>query len=272
VRSLRRERRREEATAIAALRRPGWDDWALNAVAASQPEVVEAFAAAAADVREAQAAAIEGRDGPDIRAALRDLRERSAELVRLAEDALAAAGRQPAVSELTARLTATATNEVAVAQLRVGVLGSGDTSPKDLFGDVEPAASPPRRTRRAAGTAATEHRPEKTRATTKKRGTRGERRDAEATRRAREERAERARREAALEEAQRRHAAAIEARERAAADAAAARDALARARAAVAHAEAAVAAAERELAAADEAVAAATRRVDDARLALEGSG
>ena len=271
MRSLRRERRREEATAIAALRRPGWDDWALNAVAASQPEVVEAFAAAAADVREAQAAAIEGRDGPDIRAALRDLRERSAELVRLAEDALAAAGRQPAVSELTARLTRIATNEVAVAQLRVGVLGSGDTSPKDLFGDVEPAASPPRRTRRAAGTAATEHRPEKTRAT-KKRGTRGERRDAEATRRAREERAERERREAALEEAQRRHAAAIEARERAAADAAAARDALARARAAVADAEAAVAAAERELAAADEAVAAATRRVDDARLALEGSG
>ena len=74
VKALRRDKRRDEATAVAALRRPGWDDWALNAVAASDADVVAGFADAAADVRAAQAAAIEGRDGPDIRVALRDLR------------------------------------------------------------------------------------------------------------------------------------------------------------------------------------------------------
>src|SRR3954469_6874462 len=75
VKSLRKDKQREEATAVAALRRPGWDEWSLNTVAASDADVVAGFVAAAADVRDAQAAAIEGRDGPDIRAALRDLRD-----------------------------------------------------------------------------------------------------------------------------------------------------------------------------------------------------
>ena len=48
VKALRREKRREEATAVAALRRPGWDDWALNVVAAEQPPTVDAFTGAAA--------------------------------------------------------------------------------------------------------------------------------------------------------------------------------------------------------------------------------
>ena len=44
VKGLRREKRRDDATALAALRRPGWDDWALNAVAASDAAVVAGFA------------------------------------------------------------------------------------------------------------------------------------------------------------------------------------------------------------------------------------
>ena len=47
------------------------------------------------DVREAQAAAIEGRDGPDVREAMKTLRERSAELDRPG-DRRARAGRPPA--------------------------------------------------------------------------------------------------------------------------------------------------------------------------------
>ena len=87
VKALRKDKARDDATAVAALRRPGWDDWSLNTVATSDPDVVAGFIDAAAQVRDAQAAAIEGRDGPDIRTALRDLRDRSADLVRLADTA-----------------------------------------------------------------------------------------------------------------------------------------------------------------------------------------
>ena len=48
MKALRREKRRDEATAVAALRRPGWDDWALNVVATEQPPTVDAFTGAAA--------------------------------------------------------------------------------------------------------------------------------------------------------------------------------------------------------------------------------
>ena len=142
AKALRREKRRDEATAVAALRRPGWDDWALNVVAAEQPETVDAFTRAAGDVRDAQAAAIEGRDGPDIREALKTLRERSGELVALATDALGRVGREPGPGELNARLSEVAGSETGAAQLRAGILGSGDAAPQDLFADLEPASHP----------------------------------------------------------------------------------------------------------------------------------
>ena len=153
AKALRREKQREEATAVAALRRPGWDDWALNAVAAEQPETVDAFTRAAGDVRDAQAAAIEGREGPDIREALRTLRERSGELVALATDVLGRVGRQPGPGELNARLSEVAGSETGAAQLRAGILGSGDVAPQDLFADLEPSSRPaprPKPAKRAA--------------------------------------------------------------------------------------------------------------------------
>ena len=155
AKALRKEKQRDEATAVAALRRPGWDDWALNVVATEQAPTVEAFTGAGADVREAQAAAIEGRDGPDIREALRTMRDRSAELVALATEVLGRAGREPGPGELSARLSEVANSDQAAAQLRAGVLGSGDTAPEDLFAGLEPAEHPsPKRTpapRAAAG-------------------------------------------------------------------------------------------------------------------------
>ena len=142
VKALRREKRRDEATAVAALRRPGWDDWALNIVATEHAPTVDAFTGAARDVREAQAAAIEGRDGPDVREAMKTLRERSAELIALATDVLGRVGRQPGPGELNARLTEVAGSETAAAQLRAAILGSGDAAPDDVFADLEPAAAP----------------------------------------------------------------------------------------------------------------------------------
>lgn len=206
-------------------------------------------------MRDAQAAAIEGRDGPDIRTALRDLRERSAELVRLAEAALAGAGRQPAAGEINARLSQVATNDVAVEQLRAGILGSGDTAPKDLFGGIEPAAPAPRKAAKPA--------------TPKKAAPAKEpaaKQDAAA------ERAEQQRRKEALVEANRRHAAAVKARHRAEAEVAKAETAVERARAALASAEETLAAAQAELASAVAAAGEAERDVDAARLAVQGTG
>jgi hypothetical protein len=269
VKGLRRDKRRDDATALAALRRPGWDDWALNAVAGSDPEVVAGFAAAAADVREAQAAAIEGRDGPDIRTALKELRDHSAQLVRLAEGALGGAGRQPGAGEINTRLSQVATNDVAVAQLLSGILGSGDTAPKDLFGGLEPAAEPARRTttKRLAkptsskgqaasgsespGASATPAEPEV---------------DAAAERAAR---AERERRQAVLADANREHGAAVKARRRVEAEVDRAAAGVDKARAALEQAEAALDAAQAELEAAVTATDAAAGRVEEARAALD---
>ena len=130
---------------LAALRRPGWDDWALNVVATEHAPTVDAFTGAARDVREAQAAAIEGRDGPDVREAMNSLRERSAELIGLATDVLGRQGRQPGPGELNARLTEVAGSETAAAQLRAAILGSGDAAPDDVFAGLEPASAPARR-------------------------------------------------------------------------------------------------------------------------------
>ena len=77
VKELRHAKERDEAALVAALRKPDWTDWALNVVAAEHTDAVDEFATAAGDVRDAQSAAIEGRDGPDVRAALRALRERT---------------------------------------------------------------------------------------------------------------------------------------------------------------------------------------------------
>ncbi|MET0144933.1 MAG: hypothetical protein ABW328_09130 [Ilumatobacteraceae bacterium] len=145
---LRKEKRREEASAIAALRRPGWVDWALNVVATESAPTVTAFADAAAAVRDAQAAAIEGRDGPDVRSSLRDLRDSSAALVGLAGDVLGRVDRTPTAGEINGRLSEVAASTAAVEQLRAGVLGSGEDTAADLFAGLQP--SPGRQPRPAS--------------------------------------------------------------------------------------------------------------------------
>lgn len=144
AKALRAEKRRDEATVVAALRRPGWDDYALNVVAAEQPDTVGSFTDAAAAVRDAQAAAIEGRDGPDIRASLRELRDTSAELIRLAGEVLGRVGRQPGGGEINARLSEIAASATAGDTLRAGVLGSGGDGADELFAGLQPTARAPK--------------------------------------------------------------------------------------------------------------------------------
>jgi hypothetical protein len=163
VKELRRAKERDEATLVAALRRPDWTDWALNVVAAERHEVVDGFASAAGEVRDAQTAAIEGRVGSDVRTVLRTLRDRTADLIREAAVVLDRAGRAPGSAELTARLSEIAGNAAATEQLRMGVLGSGDPDVSDPFAGLEPAARPRRRrdapSKRTAATVSREEQP-----------------------------------------------------------------------------------------------------------------
>jgi hypothetical protein len=154
VKERRAAKDREAATALGKLRKPGMADWALNMVAAEHGDDIAAFLAAAGTVRDAQAAAIEGRDGPDVREALRDLRERSAQVLTRGQEVLGGAGRDAAAEAGTVagRLAEVAGNAEASAQLAAGVLGSAVVVPEEVFGGLEPSGRTA--TRRAPARAA----------------------------------------------------------------------------------------------------------------------
>lgn len=139
VKRLRGEKDRESATAVAALRRPSWSDWALNVMAGERADAVDAFASAAEAVRDAQQAAIEGRSGADVRGALQELRAATAPLVREADAVLRDRGREDGSAEVAGRLSELAGLAPAVDQLRRGVLGSADPGANDPFAGLEPA-------------------------------------------------------------------------------------------------------------------------------------
>ncbi|HEX4981750.1 MAG TPA: hypothetical protein VFV63_08630 [Ilumatobacteraceae bacterium] len=142
VKELRRAKQRDEAAVVAALRKPDWTEWALNIAAMERSDAVAEFVGAAIDVRDAQTAAIEGRDGPDVRTALRTLRDRTADVIRTAASALEGAGRGPGTAELTSRLSEIAGNAQACEQLRMGVLGSADPDASDPFAGLQPPDRP----------------------------------------------------------------------------------------------------------------------------------
>jgi hypothetical protein len=146
VKARKAAKDKDGAAALGKLRKPPLADWALNVVAAEYANDVNAFLDAARDVRDAQAAAIEGRDGPDIRAALRDLRDHSGQVLSRAQEVLAGAGRDAGAEAGTvaARLTEIAANDEASRQLGAGVLGSAGVGVVELFGDLEPARPSPR--------------------------------------------------------------------------------------------------------------------------------
>lgn len=252
VKSLRAAKRRDDATAIAALRRPTWDEWALNAVADSDPEVVAVFADAAGAVRDAQTAAIEGRDGPDIRSSLRELRDASVELVRQAEAALVAAGRTVVAGEVNTRLSQVAGSDAAVVLLRAGLLGSGVAETDELFGDLQIAPRSPASPRRSSRVVA-----DVTAAAPVDDPPAASAAPAIDPAAARAARADEQRRKEALVEANRRHAAAVKARHRADAEVEKAEATVARARAALDVAKGAL----------DDATAARVSALDDERAA-----
>src|SRR5262245_10062391 len=74
VKGLKASGEPAQAAIVAKLRRPSVVDWALNVTAIEQPDLAAAFLDAGARLRDAQAAAAEGRQGGDVRTALQELR------------------------------------------------------------------------------------------------------------------------------------------------------------------------------------------------------
>lgn len=158
--ALAKERRaageRADAAEIAALRRPSWVDWALACVSDDESDAVAAFAAAAATVRAAQHAVVDGRSA-DVAGALRSLRDSAASLAKRADATLRGAGRGSELPAILERLTTVAGDAGATAALAAGELHP-DLVPENVLEDVpetpteavpptKPARRPPRQAR-----------------------------------------------------------------------------------------------------------------------------
>lgn len=128
------------AEAIASIRRPAWTDWALNQTATEHPDPVTAFTAAAGAMRDAQAAAVEGR-ATDLARALRTLRDSVSTLAKQANSSLTRAGRSGELADLVERLGAIAADEHACEQLRGAVLRADDGSTDDVLAGLPAATS-----------------------------------------------------------------------------------------------------------------------------------
>ena len=147
VKALKAAGDRDQAAVVGGWRRPSAVDWSLNVVARDHEDDVAEYLAAADAARAAQAAAIEGRPGDDLRAAVGGLRDATARLVRRAEGVLDGQGKASSVSAptITGRLAEVATNADLGEQLRERRLGSGPVESSQLFAGLEPAARPTKR-------------------------------------------------------------------------------------------------------------------------------
>jgi hypothetical protein len=136
---------RETAKSIAALRRGSWTDWALNAVADDQPEIVQRYVDAAAEVRSLQA----GGTG-DLRQALRDLRQFTNDLTAAASKQLQTRHHSPDLLELAERLAVIGASDAASRRLVSATLAADVEAESDATDDEPFVASPRSRSPRPA--------------------------------------------------------------------------------------------------------------------------
>jgi hypothetical protein len=168
VKRLKAAGDREQAAAVAAVRRPAWVDWALNVVAAEHAGDVERFADAAEAMRAAQRSAVTGQAGVDLRSAMLGLRDRTGELARRANTVLTGRGRPSALPDITERLAEVATSDASTEQLRAGLLLGDAGDDGDLgFGDVDADDTAPARARKPKPKPAKEPDQQRTKVTAK---------------------------------------------------------------------------------------------------------
>ena len=134
VKQLKRDKRSDDATAVAALRRPSVADHLVNAAARAEPDVAAVWAAAVVDLADQQDAAIGGGTA-HLREAAAALREATASLADLA-----ASGQDSKRNEVLAALRAAATRPGA-AMVAAGILGAGDPTDELFAGDAGPTAA-----------------------------------------------------------------------------------------------------------------------------------
>ena len=136
VRQLKKDKRKEDAAAIAKLRRPKAAEYLLNRLSREDPDVVAEWATAVGSARDAQSAAIGGASGADLRAATAAVNAAAKATVDAAHGLDAAIKRDDLVSVLRTLIAADSTG-----MLTSGVVGSeGVLAPADLFaGAPEPA-------------------------------------------------------------------------------------------------------------------------------------
>jgi len=153
AKALRADKRRKEAAAVAALRKPSGAAWAVNQLVRSQLASVQALFAAGDELRDAQARLLAGSgDGRALRAANERERAAVAELVDAARGLLSSDGHElsDAVLERVAdTLHAAALDEDAREQVREGRLerelrhvglGLGESADPLSDGSAMPAA------------------------------------------------------------------------------------------------------------------------------------
>jgi hypothetical protein len=191
AKSLKAAGQKEEAAAVAALRRPSAPDWALNTVALRDPDVVADAVAAAEELRAVQAAALgDAGAAADLREAMATTRQAAGALRKAAEDVLRQAGRTSDVSALTSRLNETMVHPGLLAQLEAGRLGTAAVDALDPFsGAPAPtttaSARAARPAKKAARTKAAVKAPERARAPERAKAPAPERIDERAERQAR---------------------------------------------------------------------------------------
>lgn len=137
VKRLRAEKRREEADAVKALRRPTVAAWAVNQVARSNAAAVERLIEAGGAVAAAQRRALSGVRDAGLREASAQRRERADELWKLAADVLRDAGvdPQPHRPTVSATLEAASLDPEAAELVRRGRLSQDLPAPSG-FGEV----------------------------------------------------------------------------------------------------------------------------------------
>lgn len=126
VRALKQRGDRNEADAVARLRRPSWTDVALNRAAGERAESVDAFVGAARTARRRHRDAAEGRRSGSMPEALQAVRAAQAALTSAGDAALDQLGRRRDPAALTRRLGEVGGDSSLLDLLVAGVLGLDD--------------------------------------------------------------------------------------------------------------------------------------------------
>lgn len=138
VKRLRAAGEREDAKAVAGLRRPKLAAWAVNEVVRADPAAVAALLATGAAVRDQQRRALSGVKAPQLRAASAARRAAVGRLVAAAVAVLERqGGSQAHVAQVTATWEAASADEEAARQVLAGRLSS-PLSPPSGFGELSP--------------------------------------------------------------------------------------------------------------------------------------